>query len=521
MPHYKNQTFNIVLLASVLVVFSFWLQGNIGINLADEGYLWYGTWRTAHGEIPMRDFQSYDPGRYYWGAVWSKLFGDGIMALRLSTAIFQALGLTFGLLALQRVIRSWWGLAMAGLLLLLWMYPRHKLFEHSLAMMAVYFVLLLLEHPSLHRHFSCGILVGVAAFLGRNHGLYGVVSFFSLIISVWLKIDKRHLFRRLGAWAAGICVGYAPMLLMIALVPGFFQNFIQLLLFYSPSNPMGTRIHLPVPWPWTVDWSQPMIDCARSFSTGMFFLILPGFYILAGGLLLRRKGTVLKHKALLVASIFIGIPYMHHVFDRADLSHLAQGIHPLLIGLLALPFMLTRSYEKVLSVSLLVVVCLLSFFSVGLVHPYSQKVSAPEDAFVRLDIHGDSLWVDRYSATLIQHVGTLSTQIIQEEELLIAPHWPGFYPILKRKSPLWQIYFLRKQTEWRQHQLIAELQEQNVRWVILGDVALDGRDDLRFRFTHDLLWNYIMEHFEPVETEGLPGNYQLQERRIHKVKNIG
>jgi len=50
------------LLAFSLVAALFLLQGKILINLADEGFLWYGTLRTACGELPLRDFQSYYPG---------------------------------------------------------------------------------------------------------------------------------------------------------------------------------------------------------------------------------------------------------------------------------------------------------------------------------------------------------------------------------------------------------------------------------------------------------------------------
>jgi hypothetical protein len=160
------------LLALALTGAACFAQWRIDFNIADEGFLWYGATATAHGQVPLRDFFSYDPGRYYWAAAWAPLFGDGILALRLSTAIFQALGLFFGLLAARRVLDRPWLLALAGAVLLVWMIPRHKAFEPSVAMAAVWVGVRLLERPSVGRHFAAGLLAGLAAFMGKNLGLY-------------------------------------------------------------------------------------------------------------------------------------------------------------------------------------------------------------------------------------------------------------------------------------------------------------------------------------------------------------
>ena len=69
------------------------------------------------------------------------------------------------------------------------------------------------------------------------------------------------------------------------------------------------------------------------------------------------------------------------------------------------------------------------------------------------------------------------------------------------------------ETMERQTAMIHQMDTEKVNWVILGDVPLDGRDDLRFRHTHGLLWRHIMENFEPVPAEGLPWNYQLLKRK--------
>lgn len=143
----------VTLLSVALVILSLYLQCNIGIDLADEGFLWYGAVQTASGEVPVRDFRSYDPGRYYWTAFWLRLLGNNLISLRISCGIFQVIGMTLGLLVLRRAIRSWWLLAIAGFVLIAWMIPRHKFFDSSIAMAAVYFAVCLIQKPSLRQHF--------------------------------------------------------------------------------------------------------------------------------------------------------------------------------------------------------------------------------------------------------------------------------------------------------------------------------------------------------------------------------
>ena len=118
---------------------SFLLQARAGINLADEGFLWYGVQQTAHGQVAIRDFQSYDPGRYYWGAAGAFLFGKGLLALRFSETIFQIIGLWAGLMAATRIARTWVMLVAIGFMLTIWMFPSHKLFDHTLLLCGIWF----------------------------------------------------------------------------------------------------------------------------------------------------------------------------------------------------------------------------------------------------------------------------------------------------------------------------------------------------------------------------------------------
>ena len=164
--------------------------------------------------MPLRDVNSSDPARYYWGAAGFKLFGPGLVSLRLGLSVVRAAGLIFGLLVLGRVVRRWWMLAVLGSLLVAWMHPLYKAWECVPVLAFAWLFVRLLEAPTRSRYFSAGLGVGLAAFVRIDHGVYGAVAL--AFLTMFLVVCSRPVRARdLAVGALGIVVGYASMLWML------------------------------------------------------------------------------------------------------------------------------------------------------------------------------------------------------------------------------------------------------------------------------------------------------------------
>jgi len=322
---------NVLLLAIVLLGASFAVHGRQGINLADEGFLWYGAQQTAHGKVPLRDFQSYDPGRYYWSAAGMYLFGDGLVGLRFSETVFQLLGLWAGLLAASRVVQNWALLAAVGVMLTLWMFPSHKLFDSTLLLCGIWISVRLIEEPSPARIFTASFFVGLCVFFGKNHALYNFLAQASLLLFLHFKLGPLLSMSHLGMWIAGIMAGLVPTIAMFVGVPGFFVSYIESI---QSIFRHGTNLPLPVPWPWRV--SPNSAAGTTQFLLGIFLIAIPLGYLAAITVSLSMRSQTIKDHAVFIACAFVGLFYLHHAFSRADFSHLAQVIYPFSLAALAL-----------------------------------------------------------------------------------------------------------------------------------------------------------------------------------------
>jgi hypothetical protein len=515
-------------------------QRRLDFTVNEEGFLWYGAVAAAHGDVPLRDFYSYDPGRYYWAAAWTPLVGEGVLGLRLATAAFAALGLFCGLLAARRAVANPVALAGAGIVLTLWLLPRNKLYEPAVEMAAVLAAVALIERPDRRRHLLAGAMVGFGAFMGKNHGVYLAVAFLALILLLYLRRDGEAepppasggshpggprrpppppsppppspaaalgLAGRLRAWIGGIALGAAPLLAMLALVPGFLRSYVDSILFFVQQG--QTNFPRPVPWPWHYQFSaMSPWDAAQIFSIGFCFLLTVVFFALGGVAVIAMPGPRLRRHALFAASVVVGAVYTHHAFSRADLAHLAPSIHPLLLGLLALPAAcgaaargplagraLRWSAGAAVGLLLAAITCATAIPAQPLYHQLTTHVMTP------YTIAGEDLWLRPRTIAVIAWVeNQVAARLPQHAPILLAPNLPGLYTILGRRSPVWNIYPIWPAAGGLDERMLGELQRHQVAWAFIQNTSVDARRELLFRNSHPRVWDYLMRRFDLVAT---------------------
>jgi hypothetical protein len=478
------------LLCALIIAARWPMQYYFGVELLwDEGFLWYGVQRTLLGEVPIRDFLAYDLGRYYWSAAIMGLMSDnGIMALRLTTSILAGLGLFLALVVIARSRRENDILVMllAAVILILWMFPPYRIFDITTSIALVGVLAYLIERPSLRLCFVSGLVLGLAAVFGRNHGLYGIIGSFGVIVCLAVfNRGRLTLLSALGWWAAGIMVGYMPMLLALAFVPGLAGAFWEDLRFLFECH--CTNLPLPVPWPW-----RPPIG-VRSLTIGTLFIALPllGVAGVIYAIYARFKDTVIPPAA--AAAAFLILPYAHYAFSRADVEHLAAAVFPFLIGGLAISAASSRKV-KIPVIALLLTVSLVVMLPEQLTWNGLSKGET-----VEIGVGRDRIKTIRASALSIALLRYYDMQYCRDGRTFLAvPFWPGAYAVLERKAPIWEIYALFPRNASFQEREIERIEDAEPGFAIVWDLALDKREELRFRNTHPLIDQYIRQNFEQI-----------------------
>jgi hypothetical protein len=205
----------------------------------------------------------------------------------------------------------------------------------------------------------------------------------------------------------------------------------------------------------------------------------------------------------------MALPYAHYSFSRADVTHLALGIFPLLIGCLA--WLANRPAE--IKWPLTAALCGASLLvALPKQQGWMCRVAMP---CVEADIYGSRIMVPPYMATDIAMLRQLAARFAPgDRSFITVPMMPGAYAILGRKSPFWDIYPILPRSQAFQEAEIARMKSADPGFAVVVDYPLDHRQDLLFRYTHPLIDAYIRDQFD-----ALPGYGQNSSYRIYRSKS--
>lgn len=165
------------------------------------------------------------------------------------------------------------------------------------------------------------------------------------------------------------------------------------------------------------------------------------------------------------------------------------------------------------------------WLALGVLLVWSAWATWPENAWLQYSLSReqffpyrvgkDQLWLPRQEGELIQKMYLLPlANSGQKNDTLIAPYGPGFYVLLGKKSPVWEIYYLFPDFAWSQDETWRKLERENVRWMLFERKSLDGKEaETRMNETHPLLWRRIQESFAEVFPSPLGKAARLFERK--------
>ena len=498
--------------AAVVATAGFLLQFDGRLRGADEGYLWYGVLRTLEGRVPLRDFRSYEPGRYYWSAMFLAVFGRGLIPLRIAVHVFFFIGLACAALALRLSGHGWDVVVASAVLVGAWAYPGYKLFEPALLLVAVLAGTAVLIDPNLQTLLAAGLVTGLSACVGVNYGLYNGVGLAGLVVLSTLTTSTIGFSQSLASFMAGAAAGATPLLIFFTAVRGTLRVLIERRI-RAVARRGSTNLTLPIPWPWTPapPWLRGFSLIGQRFMRLYFVLLL----VFSGSVIIWAIWSVvfapaaLAGREVIVACAFVGACGCHHAFSRADVDHLSQSIPPLLVGLTSL-----LGHGPFGWAVLAIVLGWGTATTVLLMHPRVERRRMAGDV-IRRRVNGSPVSLVSDDASIIQIVERAVAQHASGDanaSIVAVPTLVWVYPVLGRVSPIYDTYCVNPATLEDQRTMVRQIEEHHVALAFVDNQPLDGRDDLRFERTHPEVWRFLERTFEPVEIKGAPTDFHVRAR---------
>jgi hypothetical protein len=485
------------IVAAFVVLMTLWLLRWDEPVDADEGYLWYGTQRIVAGEVPLRDFRSYEPGRYVWCAPAVGLLPYRLSALRASSHAFSFCGVSTALVALRAAEVPLAGTGLAAVAIGAWAFPQYKLFEPAVALVVFAAGFVLISDPLPATALLAGVAVGIAALVGFNLFVYASTTM--TVLALWVIVGA-DVSRMLPLWVVvGTVVAASPMIIMLVCSSSFRRVFVHRRI-VAVVRRGSSNLPTPLPLPWLPPTSAfAHIGQRRRLAFGWLFVVVavvPAVVLMIEAVIGVAPDDDPASAARLAAAA-TGLMWWHHAYSRADVVHLAQSMMPLLLlAVLAVnpsPWSIVASGVAAAgSIALTAGELRPTFWWSTRRHVVRRRVA-----------RGGSIPLRPDQDRLLDVVENLRSE---GDSVLAVPVLAWVYAVLGLRSPVYDTFCVYPANASEQEQMLAEVRRAGVTLAVVFDLALDDREELRFAETHPRVWRWLCNEFEAVPTPGLGAN---------------
>jgi hypothetical protein len=493
------------------------LQVRVDLNVADEGFLWYGVQRVLAGEVPVRDFQAYEPGRYYLLAGWARMVqSDGIVAMRYGLAVLQLAALFPALFLALRVLPSRWLLPAFGMLLSLWMAPRHNMPDAAAPMWMLCVLALLIARADRKSHFLAGFAAAALWFVGINHALYGVISVGVVVLAIaWSeKLPRRLLIGRIKWTISGAALVMLLVSIWLLAVPHFFSGYWNNGIVRLLENGT-TNLTLPIPWPWHVIAAPGIWPALSAYALSIGYLLFPvalatAFMVLLSPWRLRR----MRQYPVALAAAAATLAWAHRPFSRADLTHLVPSGAPLMILLVAIPETFSgvwRGFARAICWS---AVAFVSGFAAANLSPAITACLPYAAKYQWCVVEGEQLWIPDYALHDYAAASDVVRRLAPGQTVLFVPYDPVLYAVFRLRCPIYESYPIFPASQSEQREVVENLQRPGMDWVLCWPDRIDKRADLGFDQTDPVAWDYILKNFELVKVVEEARGVRVYHRKV-------
>lgn len=474
------------------------LYGSVGLMLEDEGQLWYNSQQLLAGKLPFVDYQGYDVPRYIINAMVMLVTGDTeIRALRLALALCEWIALIcFGmysrLVGITPRMRVFWFIL---IVVVCWLAPRHKMYDHIVLWALLVAVELFVQHHTIRRAWLLGVVIGLIACVGRNHGLYGVCASLLVVGYTGLRTSWSQAANYLLWLCIGIVVGFLPQFIMFLVNTPYAYGYIEELVTIVTWR--GTNPPLPFPVLWDAHTAQLLPENIWYFYPIMMYVI--------GICVIVKKWQRTHAPVGLISALCVGIPYIHVWVQRADYAHLAQSIAPAIM--LSAVLLLTVSQWKRDIAAVVACVCVIWTLYDGI---WPASWIARHKTQQEITVGSSQLTVNNEIAARLKTLAYVqATYNAKNEGFMVAPFWPGAYAIYQHTSPVFYHSVVFHYPDDVQTREIARMQDAQPRYILINDQFLDGDKQRQFRLFMPELDRYITTHYRRVDDVNIPDSLRL------------